>query len=85
MNLFIFEYMYIISGYIFKGEGNMVLTDAQKRANKKWHKNNRERANYIAMRSSARSFIRNKSTTDDLEELEYIISQRKKQLNNDSL
>ena len=39
----------------------MVLTDAQKRANEKWHKNHRERANYIAMRSSARSFIRKKS------------------------
>lgn len=63
----------------------MVLTDAQKRANKKWHKNNRERANYIAMRSSARSFIRNKSTTDDLEELEHIIKARKIELNGNAL
>jgi len=58
----------------------MVLTDAQKRANEKWHRNHRDRANYIAMRSSARSFIRKKSTLDDLEELESIITNRRKEL-----
>jgi len=58
----------------------MVLTDAQKRANEKWHKNHRERANYIAMRSSARSFIRKKSTADDLKELQEIIENRRKEL-----
>jgi len=58
----------------------MVLTDAQKRANEKWHRNHRDRANYIAMRSSARSFIRKKSTLDDLEELEAIITDRRKEL-----
>ena len=54
----------------------MVLSDAQRKANKKWHKNNKERANYIAMRSSARSFIRKKSTLDDLKELEQIINEK---------
>ncbi|WP_334328461.1 hypothetical protein [Companilactobacillus sp. HBUAS59699] len=63
----------------------MVLTEAQKRANKKWHDKNRERANYIAMRSSARSFIRNKSTTEDLEELEKIINSRRSELNANTL
>lgn len=58
----------------------MVLTDAQREANKKWHKNNKERANYIAMRSSARSFIRKKSTLDDLKELQEIMDTRKKEL-----
>lgn len=58
----------------------MVLTDAQKRANEKWHKNHRERANYIVMRSSARSFIRKKSTLDDLKELQKIIDNRRKEL-----
>lgn len=58
----------------------MALTDAQRRANEKWHRNNRERANYIAMRSSARSFIRNKSTVSDLEELEMIIKNRRAEL-----
>lgn len=58
----------------------MVLTDAQKRANEKWHKNHRDRANYIAMRSSARSFIRKKSTLDDLKELQEIIENRRQEL-----
>lgn len=58
----------------------MVLTDAQKRDNEKWHRNHRERANYIAMRSSARSFIRKKSTLEDLEELQNIIENRRKEL-----
>ncbi|KRK79378.1 hypothetical protein [Companilactobacillus nodensis] len=58
----------------------MALTDAQRRANEKWHRNNRERANYIAMRSSARSFIRNKSTVSDLKELEMIIKNRRAEL-----
>lgn len=58
----------------------MVLTDSQKRANEKWHKNHRDRANYIAMRSSARSFIRKKSTLDDLKELQNIIEDRRKEL-----
>lgn len=65
---------------ILRERNFMVLTDAQKRANEKWHKNHRERANYIAMRSSARSFIRKKSTIDDLEELQEIIDGRKKEL-----
>ncbi|MFD1417199.1 hypothetical protein [Companilactobacillus keshanensis] len=63
----------------------MVLSDAQRKANKKWHKNNKERANYIAMRSSARSFIRKKSTLDDLKELEQIINNRKKELVDDEV
>lgn len=67
----------------FKGEKYMVLTDAQKRANEKWHKNHRDRANYIAMRSSARSFIRKKSTLDDLIELQNIIEDRRKELSAD--
>lgn len=58
----------------------MVLTDAQRRANEKWHRNNRERANYIAMRSSAKSFIRKKSTLDDLDGLEEIIRKRREEL-----
>ncbi len=58
----------------------MVLTDSQRRANAKWHKNHKERANYIAMRSSARSFIRNRSTIPDLDELEEIIDKRKIEL-----
>ncbi len=58
----------------------MVLTEAQKRANEKWHRNHRQRANYIAMRSSARSFIRKKSTLTDLDELEKLIQTRRNEI-----
>lgn len=51
--------------------------DAQKRATKKWNKNNREHRNYLSKRSSARGFIRNNATVDDLNELEELIKEKK--------
>lgn len=56
------------------------MTDARKRANKKWAENNREHRNYLSKRSSARSFIRNHATMDDLNELEEIIKEKKEAL-----
>ena len=56
------------------------MTDARKRANKKWAENNREDRNYLSKRSSARSFIRNHATMDDLNELEEIIKEMKEAL-----
>ena len=52
--------------------------DAQQKATKKWNKNNREHRNYLSKRSSARSFIRNHATMDDLSELEEIIKEKKR-------
>ena len=54
-----------------------VIMDAQKRATKKWNKNNREHRNYLSKRSSARGFIRNNATVDDLNELEERIKEKK--------
>lgn len=56
-------------------------TEAQKRADDKWRKENKEHATYLRSRSSARSFIRNKATIEDLDELEELIVNRKKELN----
>lgn len=53
---------------------------AQTKANKKWVEANREKANYMRSRSSARSFIRNKATLEDLEELEQLILERRNSL-----
>ncbi|HDK7158280.1 TPA: hypothetical protein PTV43_003475 [Clostridium botulinum] len=50
--------------------------DRQKVADKKWIEKNREHATYLRNRSSARSFIRNKATTEDLEELKELIEER---------
>lgn len=51
--------------------------DAQTKATKKWNENNREHRNYLSKRSSARSFIRNHATMDDLNELEELIKEKK--------
>lgn len=56
--------------------GNIIM-DAQTKATKKWNKNNREHRNYLSKRSSARSFIRNHATVDDLTELEELIKEKK--------
>lgn len=45
----------------------------QTEANKKWQEKNRERAKYLSNRSVARSFIKNKATIEDLEELKNLI------------
>ena len=56
------------------------MTDAQQKATKKWNENNREHRNYLSKRSSARSFIRNHATMDDLNELETLIAEKKEEL-----
>ena len=55
-----------------------MLTEAQKRAKQKYREKNRERTNYLNARTTARGFIRNKATAEDLEELEKLIKERKK-------
>ena len=57
------------------------ISDARKRANKKWDVNNKERKNYLSYRSQAKSFIRRYATAEDLNVLETIISEKKKELN----
>lgn len=62
----------------------MKYTEAQKNADKKWRDNNKEHASYLRSRSSARSFIRNKATPEDLRELEELIKNRKEELLNNA-
>ena len=54
----------------------MPVSNAQKRANKAWADKNKERRNYLSRRSSARSFIRNAATQEDLLELKAMIEER---------
>lgn len=58
----------------------MVETKSQKKANKKWNEKNRAHRSYLTARSSARGFIRNKATLEDLAELEQLIKERRDQL-----
>ncbi len=52
----------------------------QTEANKKWQEKNREKARYLRNRSTTRGFIKNQATLEDLEELENLIAERRKQL-----
>lgn len=47
---------------------------------KTWQSKNKEYSNYLKDRSKARSFIRNKSTKQDLEELKGLINNRENEL-----
>ena len=55
---------------------------SQQEANKRWREKNKEKDNYIRLRSSAKSFIRNKATLEDLQELEELIKSRYEDLKN---
>ncbi|GIN17475.1 hypothetical protein J32TS2_28310 [Shouchella clausii] len=53
---------------------------SQTERNKRWQEQNKDRARYLSARSSARSFIRNRATKEDLDELEQLIAERRQQL-----
>lgn len=59
------------------------ISDARKRANKKWDANNKERKNYLSYRSQAKSFIRRYATAEDLNVLEKIILEKRKSLSDE--
>lgn len=52
------------------------LSEAQKRANKKWDQKNKERKAYISKRSTARNFIKKIMDDQDLEEFKILIEER---------
>lgn len=54
--------------------------NAQTEANKRWQEQNRERARYLRNRSTSRSFVKNQATKEDLEELEQLMAERRKEL-----
>ena len=58
----------------------MAQSEAQKKAQKKYDEENRQKRNYLARRSTARSFIRKNATEEDLQELEQLIAERRKEI-----
>lgn len=58
----------------------VIKINKQNEANKRWQQKNKEHANYLKDRSKARSFIKNKATGEDLEELKELIIIRSKEL-----
>ena len=55
---------------------NRNTSEAQRNADKRWREKNREHANYLKNRTSARCFIRNKATLEDIEELKELLRVR---------
>ena len=55
---------------------NRKTSEAQWKADKRWREKNREHANYLKNRTSARCFIRNKATLEDIEELKELLRLR---------
>ena len=56
------------------------LTEARKKANKKWDENNKDRKNYIVKRSTTKNFILKLATEEDLKAIESDIEERKAKL-----
>jgi len=59
----------------------MALSQTDK--NKRWQDKNKERTRYLSSRSTARSFIRNRATLEDISELEELLKTRKDELKKD--
>lgn len=55
-------------------------SQAQLDANKRWREKNKEKVEAQRYRSMARSFIRRFATIENLEELETLIEERKREL-----
>lgn len=60
----------------------MKTSEAQIKASKKWKEKNKDKQKLYNIRSKAKKFIKDYSTLDDLEALELLISQRRKELGN---
>jgi hypothetical protein len=56
---------------------NNKTSKAQLNAVKNWEDNNKTYASYLKSRSSAKSFIKNKATIEDLENFEQLIKEVK--------
>ena len=55
------------------------MTDKQQEANKRWRESSpeaKEKSNRLKMRSTARSFIRNRATLEDVKEMEKMLNER---------
>ena len=55
------------------------VSEAQKRASRKWDHKNKSRRQYINRRSTARNFIKKEATKEDIDELKDLLKNRKKE------
>lgn len=62
----------------------MPLSEARKRANKRWNEKNKDKTRLYQYRSVAHTFIRKHATLDDIEELTKLLKARKQELTQDN-
>lgn len=60
----------------------MTLSEAQKRANKKWNDKNKAKMTYFRRKSDSKNFILKYATEEDLDKTLEYIQQRKNELQN---
>ena len=60
----------------------MTLSDAKKRANKKWNDKNKAKMTYFRRKSDSKNFILKYATEEDLDKTLEYIQQRKNELKN---
>ncbi len=58
----------------------MPVSEAQKRANKKYRQKNKEKSRVASYRTTTRMFIRNHAEIKDLEEIKEMVAEREKKL-----
>ena len=58
----------------------MPVSEAQKRASKKWSQSNKDKIRRITYRSCAKTFIKKIATAEELDALMEMINERKKEL-----
>lgn len=56
------------------------VSEAQKRASKKWDRKNKSRRQYINKRSITRNFIKKEAVKEDLDEFKILLKNREKEL-----
>lgn len=56
----------------------MALSDARKRANKKWDDSNKEQIKYLRYRSYSKTFINDLANNEDLQMLKDLIKEKEK-------
>ena len=59
----------------------MAISEARRKANKKWDDKNKDKKKIYQYRSYARSYITKMATAEDLDELVKLIDERRKELN----
>lgn len=63
----------------------MSVSEARKRANKKWDNSNKEQMKYLRYRSYSKTFITTLANQEDLQVLKDLIKEREELLKNESL